>query len=124
MKHCCCCKSPYFIFRGPSQSKMRPLCGCEDLKREDLSTKTIQQWCGWINVEVYSLAGGLLAQSLSVEHCKGVCISVRLCLHVCIYTDAPPTDYRGLYNVLTTCTLKGATWWLAVAASQMRGNPA
>lgn len=95
MKPCCCCKSPYFIFQGPSWSKMRSLCGCEGLKREDLSTKTIQQWCGWINIEVYSLAGGLLGPSLSVEHCR-VCVSAYVCVCMCVFTQMlPPPTTEG-----------------------------
>lgn len=44
---------------------------------------------------------------------------------LCVYTDAPPTDYSGLYNVLlSTWVWKGATWWLAGCASHMRRNPA
>lgn len=50
-------------------------------------------------------------------------------MYVCVCMCPSPhththTNYRGLCNGLSTCTIKAATWWLALAASQIRGNPA
>lgn len=50
-----------------------------------------------------------------------MCVS----LFSCVYLEGDsPTHCGGLYNGLSTCMLKGATWWLATAVTQIERNPA